>query len=110
MKILFDQNLSRRLVSLLSDLFPGSVHVSEVGFSSESDLSVWEFARHNGYVIASKDSDLSEINVLKGFPPSVIWIRRGNCSTKDIEMLFRENSEALESLDQEASGRILILY
>ncbi len=110
MKILFDQNLSRRLVTLLIDLFPESAHVSDVGLSSASDISVWEHARENGFVLASKDSDLSEISVIKGFPPSVIWIRRGNCSTYDIEALFRENSVALDQLDREESGRILILY
>ena len=110
MKVLFDQNLSRRLVTLLSDLFPESMHVSEVGLSSAFDISVWEYARDNGFVIASKDSDLSEISVMKGFPPSVIWIHRGNCSTYDIEVLFRENSVALDQLAQEESGKVLILY
>jgi len=86
------------------------VHLSDIGLSSAPDLVVWEYARDNGFVIASKDSDLSEISVLRGFPPSVIWIRRGNCSTDDIEVLFRENADALKNLAQEESGRILILY
>src|SRR5882762_6135109 len=31
MKLLFDENLSRKLVPLVEDLFPGSAHISRVG-------------------------------------------------------------------------------
>jgi predicted nuclease of predicted toxin-antitoxin system len=44
MKLLFDQNLSANLVGLLSDLFPGSVHVQSVGLDCATDDQVWEHA------------------------------------------------------------------
>ena len=37
MKLLFDQNLSPKLVSRLADLFPDSVHVQSAGFDCSSD-------------------------------------------------------------------------
>jgi predicted nuclease of predicted toxin-antitoxin system len=37
--------------------------------------------------------------MLKGFPPKVIWIRLGNCSTKTIESLLRDNYEAILSFE-----------
>ena len=37
MKLLFDENLSRKLVELVQDLLPGSVHVTQVGLSSTPD-------------------------------------------------------------------------
>ena len=40
MKLLFDENLSHKLVGLLADLFPGSVHVREVGLKAADDLLV----------------------------------------------------------------------
>jgi predicted nuclease of predicted toxin-antitoxin system len=42
-------------------------------------------------MIVTKDADFSEFGVVKGFPPKIIWIRRGNCSTSDIETILREN-------------------
>ena len=47
MKLLFDQNLSVRLVDRLQDLFPGSTHTALIGFERETDSSVWEYARED---------------------------------------------------------------
>jgi len=35
---------------------------------------------------------------MHGFPPKVIWIRRGNCSTGDIEILLRDHHAEIEDL------------
>jgi predicted nuclease of predicted toxin-antitoxin system len=40
MRLLLDQNLSPRLNELLADLFPGSMHVKDVGLESATDDSV----------------------------------------------------------------------
>ena len=55
MKLLFDQNLSPRLPRLLSDLYPGSAHVREVGLRDAGDAAIWEYARQQGFAIVSKD-------------------------------------------------------
>ncbi len=60
MKLLFDENLSASLVELLTPEFPGSVHVEHVLGRGRSDAEVWEFARANGYAIASKDNDFRQ--------------------------------------------------
>jgi predicted nuclease of predicted toxin-antitoxin system len=44
MKLLFDQNLSPKLVSRLADLFPGSSHVQSEGLDSANDDQIWEHA------------------------------------------------------------------
>jgi predicted nuclease of predicted toxin-antitoxin system len=41
MKMLFDQNLSPRLTTLLADLYPASLHVRDVGLESAEDVVVW---------------------------------------------------------------------
>ena len=102
MKLLFDQNLSPHLVTRLLDLYPDSVHVSTVGLEAETDRAIWLFARDNGLTIVSKDSDLSEMGVIDSFPPSLVWIRRGNCSTN-------ENVDALAQLEELDPGGILVL-
>jgi len=37
MKLLFDENLSHKLVGLLADVFPGSVQVRDVGLKAACD-------------------------------------------------------------------------
>ncbi len=37
MKLLFDENLSHKLVWLLADLFPDSIHVRDVGLKAADD-------------------------------------------------------------------------
>jgi len=84
-KLLFDQNLSPKLVKRLADLYPESSHVYVVGIERASDNETRDYARREGFVIVTKDSDFSDLCVLLGFPPKVIWIRRGNCTTDAIE-------------------------
>ena len=86
---LFDENLSRRLVARLADVFPGFGHIVDLGMESAPDIEVWEYARVNGYVITTKDSDFNELGLVSGFPPKVVWIRCGNCSTRDDAVLSR---------------------
>ena len=98
MKLLFDHNLSPKLVRLLSKPFPNSDHVFAVGLAEADDRVIWEYARTNDFVIVTKDADYSDLSVLLGFPPKTIWIRRGNCRTKDIAELLQEHYEAVETL------------
>lgn len=69
MRLLFDENLSYRLVSLLDDVYPDSVHVRDVGLVGSSDERVWAYAREHGLVIVSKDVDFYQRSVLRGSPP-----------------------------------------
>jgi predicted nuclease of predicted toxin-antitoxin system len=108
--LLFDQNLSPRLVDLLSDLYPGSIHIEAVGLGREPDRVVWDYARQRDYIIVTKDVDFSELGLLLGFPPKVIWIRRGNCSTKDIEKILRDGYDAIQTLDDDPKTGILTLF
>jgi predicted nuclease of predicted toxin-antitoxin system len=57
MKLLFDQNLSHRLVTLLELEFPGSAHVRHLGMATSPDWEVWAHAANNDFSIVSKDTD-----------------------------------------------------
>lgn len=109
MKLLLDQNLSPLLVDRLKDVFPGSVHVRDAGLSAADDLAVWTYARDNGLVIVSKDSDFHDRGVLAGSPPKVVWIRKGNCSTGAVEQLLRSHVEQIKALISDSSARFLIV-
>jgi predicted nuclease of predicted toxin-antitoxin system len=108
--LLFDQNLSPRLVVRLGDLYPGSTHVDSLGLGSASDREIWDFAHANGYIIVTKDADFGELSILLGVPPKIIWIRRGNCSTGDIERLLRDNYEAISLFSEDTTSGILTLF
>ena len=108
--LLIDQNLSPRLVGRLMDVFPGSVHVSEAGLAHALDRAVWEYAGANELVLVSKDADFGELGLLLGFPPKVVWIRRGNCTTGDIEHLLRDNRDTIEALAQDDESSVLAVF
>ena len=109
MKLLFDQNLSHRLVKALAGEFPGSAHVRHVGLEKATDSPVWEYARQNGFVLVSKDADFHQRSFLYGHPPKVVWIRRGNCSTATIESIIREHRDDLVKFAQNEQGSFLAL-
>lgn len=114
MRLLYDQNLSPRLVDALADLFPGpnvfpgSQHVSEAGLDRATDLEIIEYARSHFFAIVTKDADFSELMTAHVSSsetprpyPKIIWIQRGNCSTREIEQLIRENAEAIRAIEED---------
>jgi predicted nuclease of predicted toxin-antitoxin system len=110
MKLLLDQNLSPRLVHRLVDLYPNSIHVTQVELDRSLDQEIWHYARQHDYIIVTKDVDFSEFSILQGFPPKVIWIRRGNCSTQEIEIILRENFDAIKAMNADINTGILELF
>ena len=110
MKLLFDQNLSPRLVNLLDDLFPNSAHVFPLGLDEAEDTDVWKYAKINDFVLVTKDADFGDLSVLRGFPPKVIWIRRGNCKTSDIEQVLRTNYRIIEQLEFDSMLGLVTLF
>ena len=110
MKLLFDQNLSPRLVTMLSDLFPGSEHVQSVGLDRSPDTPLWDFARDSDFVIVTKDVDFSDRSAIAGHPPRIIWLRLGNCTTSDIESALRRNQERVEAFNEDEDLGVLALF
>ena len=51
MKLLFDENLSPKLVASLADIYPDSNHVHRVGLGGATDNEVWEYALKNAYTL-----------------------------------------------------------
>jgi len=70
--LLFDENLSGRLVDALLDIYPGSAHIEQVGLRGAPDLAIWDHARVHGHVLVTRDEDFHRLSVLRGFPPDVV--------------------------------------
>ena len=109
-KLLLDQNLSPKLLNRLDDLYPNSDHLELLGLGTADDVRVWEHAKQNGFIIITKDADFADLSVLRGFPPKVVWIRKGNCSTTVIEKILREHNLEIENLATDSSSGILTLF
>ena len=110
MKLLFDHNLSPSLVNSLAVIYPNSNHLYLMQLDQESDYTVWEIAKNQDYIIVTKDTDFNELSILRGFPPKVIWIRSGNCTTKTIELMLKNNHEIILSFAEDQNTGILALY
>jgi predicted nuclease of predicted toxin-antitoxin system len=75
MKLLLDENLSRRLVPFLQHDYPGSSRVVLLGLESASDTKVWQAAKDQDFVIVTRDADFEELSLVWGQPPKVIWLK-----------------------------------
>ena len=103
--MLLDENLAARVAVELADIYPGSVHVRDVGLRGAPDLAIWQHALDHGLVLVTKDEDFHRLSVLFGPPPKVIWVRLGNCSTEDVIRLLRLHRSEIEAfLDHEEAG------
>lgn len=96
MKLLFDQNISFRIIRKIIFEFPDSIHISDVGLSGADDSDIWQFARNEGFIIVTFDIDFYDLALIQGYPPKVIWIRTGNLTTHQIAELLLSNSKAIK--------------
>jgi predicted nuclease of predicted toxin-antitoxin system len=97
-------------VKRLADLYPDSAHVSSIGLDEASDAEIWQAAREHDYIIASQDADFCDLSALFGSPPKVIWIRRGNCSTREIEDILRFQYDVLVAFYSDPGVGTLALF
>lgn len=109
MKLLLDENLSRKLPRRVDDLFPESAQVSEVGLLHAADWAIWEFARENGFCIVSADSDFYDLSTTLGPPPKVIWLKGCDYPTDVAEDLLRSQSIRIVEFLNDPEGAVLIL-
>lgn len=109
MKLLFDQNLSPKLVNRLADLYPNSQHLQSVGLDCAADDEIWEYAKVNGLAVVTKDADYNNLSILRGSPPKVLWLQMGNCTTDQVEAVFRVRFADVESFDKDHSVGTLVL-
>ena len=103
MKLLFDQNISHRLLKQIIDLFPHAKQVRELGLENFTDKHIWEFAKENEYSIVTFDADFYDFSIIWGHPPKIIWIRTHNQTTKNIEEILRKHFNTIEDFLNESS-------
>ena len=95
MKLLLDENLSRRLVPFLQHDYPGSNQVVLLGMQSATDKEVWQKAKDDGYVIVTRDADFQELSLVWGHPPKVIRLKTFNQGRASTLTVLIENKELI---------------
>ncbi|MDP2114926.1 MAG: DUF5615 family PIN-like protein, partial [Bacteroidota bacterium] len=76
MKLLFDQNISYRILKNLPEIYSGSSHIIAEGLINAPDFTIWEYAKLHQFMIVTQDSDFNDIYLLKGFPPKIFKVRK----------------------------------
>jgi predicted nuclease of predicted toxin-antitoxin system len=107
--LLFDENLSRKLVRRLADLFPGSEHVCFAGLLQADDYLIWEYAKSVGYCLVTIDADFYELATSLGPPPKVIWLRGCDYPAAEAEDLIRSQVIRIAEFLSDPDGAVLIL-
>ena len=96
MKLLLDENLSRRIAPFLQTDFPGSSQVVLLELESAGDSTIWQYAKDNGFVIVSRDSDFQERSLVAGHPPQVVWLKIPNRSKSFVLNILLEHRAEIE--------------
>ena len=109
MKLLFDENVSHKLVESLAEAFPGCAHVRDIGLRAAEAERIWDHARTQGFVIVSKDTDFRERSYVEGFPPKIVWLDVGNAGTEAIADLFKRERQRIERFEKQEETSLLIL-
>ncbi|MCL1932483.1 MAG: DUF5615 family PIN-like protein [Candidatus Azobacteroides sp.] len=105
MKLLFDQNISFRVLRLLPDDFSDCRHVRSVGLNDCNDAKIWQYAKQNGFTIVTFDADFFDISVLRGFPPKIVWFCTGNLTTFEIaERIILNHANIVSFIDNPDQG------
>lgn len=111
MKLLLDANLSWRLVKKLSGEFPMVEHVTRTGLPiPASDKAIWQYAHDNGFIIVTNDEDFSNLLILRGAPPKIILLRKGNLTTAQIASLLISRKEDILNLSNDTHYSLLRIY
>ncbi len=102
MKLLLDQNISYRLVKKIELLFPGTEQVKKVGLENKDDKEIWDFAKREGFTIVTFDSDFYDFSLLYGQPPKLLWIKTGNTTTSNLQIILTSKSTQIQHFINES--------
>jgi len=64
LKLLFDQNISPKILRKINAYFPSSSHVRFESLTNASDHAIFTFAQANNFTIVTFDSDFVDLVLL----------------------------------------------
>ncbi|MES2627913.1 MAG: DUF5615 family PIN-like protein [Bacteroidota bacterium] len=96
MRLLFDQNISFRVLNAIRHEFPEARHVKDFGLEFSSDRDIWNHAKQHNFTLVTLDADFINLLTLYGFPPKIIWLRTGNTGSLLQASLLLSHKSLLE--------------
>lgn len=111
MKLLFDANISWRILKLIENEFPNCLHVKNIPLNQPAtDNEIWKFAKENNFTIITHDDDFEKLLLQKSIPPKVIILKSFNQNTKQIATTLLAKKEIIESFINNEELMILEIY
>ena len=109
MKLLLDENLSRRLVPALQARFPGTSQVALLGLERSTDAQLCDYADQHGFVICSKDDDFQRLVMARAYRPRLIHLALGNASNAAVlAALLAAAGRLVNAFDDPGTGVAVI--
>lgn len=106
MRFLVDAQLPPALARFLAGMGEEAIHVLDVGLLEASDSEIWNYALSQDWIIITKDDDFQFRASVTEQPPTIIWVRVGNCSKQKIIALFQQHWEVIKQ--ELALGAVLV--
>lgn len=110
MRLLLDENLSRRIIPVIVAAYPESSQIALLGMESADDRQVWEYAKQEGYILVTQDSDFYDLSALHGHPPKVIWLKCGNQPRRRIVEILLSAQEDIQDFADNLNLSCLEVY
>jgi predicted nuclease of predicted toxin-antitoxin system len=108
-KLLLDENLSRRLVPALQARFPGSSQVALLSLERATDAQLCEHAAQHDFVICTKDDDFQRLVAARGYRPRLIHLALGNVGNHAVLAALLSAADRLhDAFDDPATGVVVI--
>ena len=109
MKLLLDENLSRRLVPALQARFPGTSEVALLGLERATDAQLCAYAAEHGFVLCSKDDDFHRLVAARGYRPKLVQVALGNAGNEAVLAAILAAADRLEAALAEPGVGVVVL-
>lgn len=73
------------------------------------DTGVWKYGAEHGCLLVTKDSAFHQLGLVRGAPPKVMGVRRGNASTRRVAELIRQHLPDLHAFAEDPAAVFLAL-
>ena len=110
MKLLFDENISYKILKKIGSDYNDSNHCNSIRPLLKNDFEIWEYARKNNFSIVTFDEDFEQLEMLYSFPPKIILLKFGNASTQFIADYFLSNYTLVQDFIASEKQGLLELY
>ena len=109
MKLLLDENLSRRMVPALQSRFPKTSQVALLGLEGSTDAELCAFAAAEDFVICSKDDDFQRLVAARGYRPRLVRVAMGNVGNERILQALLSSADAIEAALADPATGVVVL-